>query len=621
MIKTTPSTESTGQFFLKEPMLPHAHSERNLSTLFHWYISGAILLNLLMMFFDGHGGDLGFWKDWVRQLGTHGYGQFNGNYPPGYVHWLWLTAKIYTFLQMPFEISPFLKFTTQIPVLLAHLLLIAIIYQLLKRYAVSRTHFHLAMAFTAFNPALLLDGPVWGQVDVIPVVPALAAILISCHERWRIWAFPLYCMSLLIKFQMISFSPVMGIIFLRHWKTHLKGGLLSLLLIPLAFLPALVTGNGIRAFELAYIEVLNQYGRTTMGAANIWILLTGNATPDTIVLFGISPDSFWAPLFTARRFGMICFAITIISLFLHAVYLLATGKFPKEAQAAASRLLFYAIACATAFFTFLPAMHERYIIPAVIMSLAYYAITPGRLLVPLALTFISTFNLLMTLGIKTSHMWPVISWLMLAICLYIILECLLPRNARKAMSNLFEKVATLPWLSAWVLVIALSWSAHLLYQRSYTHHAALSDNQKLLTEYTPVFQKQDYGHLQINKSINGNPLRVGGKRYATGFGTHVNSVIDFALPRGATNLTFIAGVDNEVETAKVSFQVWGDEQELWRSPVHYGSEKNLQPVEVDIRGIRRLSLRVNALKSISAGHVDWVNPVITFRDGSNPAQP
>lgn len=618
MIKITPEAESSeANLSTEQAPLPVFH-ERSFSTLFHWYLSGAILINLLVMFFDGHGGDLGFWKDWVRQLGTHGYGEFNGNYPPGYIHWLWVTAKIYTFLQMPFEVSPFLKFTTQIPVLITHLLLIGIIYQLLKRYSASRAHFHLAMALTAFNPALLLDGPVWGQVDVMPVVPALAAILISCHERWRIWAFPLYCCSLLIKFQMISFSPVMGIIFLRHWKTHLKGGLLSLLLIPLAFLPSIVTGNAIRAFELAYIEVLNQYGRTTMGAANIWILLTGNATPDTIVLFGISPDSFWAPVFTARRFGMICFAITIISLFLHAVYQLATGKFPKESQAAVSRLLFYAIACATAFFTFLPAMHERYIIPAVIMSLAYYAVTPGRALYPLALTFISTFNLLMTLGIKTNHMWPVISWLMLATCLYIVAVCLLPARAKHTLFAMFEKVVALPWLSVWVLLIALSWSGHLLYQRSYIHQPELASNQKLLAEYTPVYQKQDYGHLQINKSINGNPLTVGGKRYATGFGTHLNSVIDFALPRGATHITFIAGVDNEVETAKVSFQIWGDEQELWRSPIHYGSEKNLQPVEVDIRGIRRLSLRATALKSIGSGHVDWVNPIITFRENQKP---
>lgn len=581
--------------------------------IFHWYLCGAIVINLLLLFFDAHGGDQGYWQDWVRQLGTKGYGQFDGNYPPLYIHWLWMTAKLHDLLSLSYDISFFLKFVAQIPVLMAHLLLIAIVYQILKRYAASPAHFHMAMTLATFNPALLLDGPVWGQIDVIPVVPAVAAILISCHARWRIFTFPLYCLALLFKFQMIAFAPLMGLIFLRHWKIHLVGGLLGLLLIPLAFLPSIVTGNFIRAFELAYIEVVSQYGRATMNAANIWILLTGNMAPDSRLLFGIPAESPLAPFFTARRFGMGLFVVVMLALFFHSLWLLVRRRLPETGPGAASQLLLYAVIYATAFFTLLPSMHERYLIPAAIVAIAYYAVSPSRLAFPVALTFVSAFNLLMTLGVKTSYVWPGIAWLTLFILLAFLLDTLLPIRIKNPLYRALGKLVRIPLLSLWVLILSLATVGQMLYHTNYIHRVKLTEHQQLLTDITPRYHKQGYGKLEINKSVSGNSLRLAGKRYASGFGTHVNSVIEFDLPHNSEKLSFLAGVDDAVESTEVRFQVQGDGRVLWQSPIHYGSEKNLQPVELDITGVARLSLRAYAIKSINSGHVNWVSPVITHK--------
>ena len=48
----------------------------------------------------------------------------------------------------------------------------------------------------------------------------------------------------------------------------------------------------------------------------------------------------------------------------------------------------------------------------------------------------------------------------------------------------------------------------------------------------------------INKSVGGGPLKVAGKTYSTGIGTHSNSVIEYVLPPGFTKMKALAGLDN-----------------------------------------------------------------------------
>ncbi len=53
-----------------------------------------------------------------------------------------------------------------------------------------------------------------------------------------------------------------------------------------------------------------------------------------------------------------------------------------------------------------------------------------------------------------------------------------------------------------------------------------------------------YGNVNINQSINGQPLRVAGKTYPRGLGTHSTSVITYELPEGALRFKAIGGLDN-----------------------------------------------------------------------------
>jgi Gpi18-like mannosyltransferase len=592
--------------------LHRLYSNREYSALLQTYLCAAILGNFCMFFFDGHGGDIGFWMDWVKQLAAKGYAEFNGNYPPIYIHWLYLIGQLYNLLNMPVENNVFLKFLTQLPVLCSHLLLVSIIFLMLKQYAHNKLHFHTVMLLSALNPAILFNGPVWGQIDVIPVIPVLLALLASFSPKWRLVCIPLYTLALLTKFQMIAFAPVFGIIFFRDMKVHLIGIALSLVVIATAFLPSILSDNFLSAFKLAYIDVVKQYGRTTMGASNIWILLTGNAAPDTIVLFNINPQSFLAPLFRAKYFGILLFFLVCLGVFIKGMAKVISRDDAPLQKNRIGETIFYAMICCAAFFIFLPAMHERYLLPAVIVSLVYYTVAPNRGIYVLGFTFVSTFNLAMTLGIKTSSVWPAISWVMLAVFSYALMEFLFGKSWHKSAVSIWQKIVQTKYVSLWFLLSITSCTFFYLYKKNIIHTPTFEANQMLLTELRPDYAQQDFGRLQIHKNVRGEAITAGGKRYAYGIGTHAHSRIDYTLPDNVLSLSFIVGLDNAIESADVQFSVMGDNQLLWQSPIHYKVDKNLPTTEIDLRGITKLSLRISGLDSISNDHANWINPILTI---------
>jgi Gpi18-like mannosyltransferase len=608
------------QFTSIRDLSSETHSSIGIANYLQFYLCLAIIFNFGLLFWDGNGGDIGFWEDWVKQLSTNGYQGFNGNYPPIYIHWLHLVGQFYNYLQIPVENNLFLKYLSQIPILLSHLILIGIVYQILKRFYQNTWHFHSCMLLTALNPALFLNGPIWGQIDVIPLIPVLLAILVSTSARYRIFTFPLYTLALLTKFQMIAFAPVMGIIFFRHYKIHLIGCAISLAVIALAFLPSMIAGNFTKSFKLAYIDVLHQYGATTMGAANIWILLTGNAAPDTIILFGVNPDSPLAILFKAKNFGMISFFLVCLAVFLQGLGKLVENKLPTKNPENASQLFFYGMICTAAFFTLLPAMHERYLLPAVIASLIFYALNPGKIIYPLVLSFISAFNVAMCLGIKTASVWPAISWAMVAIFFYVLLELLFGKHWISIVRKAFNTTSGFKYAWLVVLMLGLTYMTHRLYNENRLEYPSLQANQLLLVDLPVAHYKQDYGQLNINKSVNGNRLTANKQRYAIGLGTHANSVIEYKLPANSKTLSLLVALDDEVESASVKFSVWDEEKLLWESKNHYGAEEP-EAAEIDVTGVAHLRLRVDGLNDISGDHANWLSPVLTLDTNSGASPP
>ena len=87
------------------------------------------------------------------------------------------------------------------------------------------------------------------------------------------------------------------------------------------------------------------------------------------------------------------------------------------------------------------------------------------------------------------------------------------------------------------------------------------------------YVEQEWGQPHANRSVDGHPLALGGKRFEHGLGTHANSVFRIALGGKAERFTATVGVDDEVgKQGSVVFKVIGDGKTLWESGVLRGGD-------------------------------------------------
>jgi hypothetical protein len=86
------------------------------------------------------------------------------------------------------------------------------------------------------------------------------------------------------------------------------------------------------------------------------------------------------------------------------------------------------------------------------------------------------------------------------------------------------------------------------------------------------------------------------------------------LPEGVEKLSFIVGIDDGVNHGEVIFSVLGDGKRLWRSSVIHGNRKQVEHGEVNLTGVKKLTLHVDAKGPNSYDHANWVNLIITFKN-------
>ncbi len=130
--------------------------------------------------------------------------------------------------------------------------------------------------------------------------------------------------------------------------------------------------------------------------------------------------------------------------------------------------------------------------------------------------------------------------------------------------------------------------------------------------------EQDWGDPQANKSVGGNGLSIGGRKFDNGLGTHANSYLRIQLDGNAKKFRAQVGVDDEEagQPAMVRFSVIGDGQTLWQSGMMKGGDAPEQ-ADVDLTGIKKLLLFVNnGGDSIDFDHADWADAGFVMAQGS-----
>jgi hypothetical protein len=137
------------------------------------------LIRLAGLVTPGHGGDLTAFVQWaegVARWGLDGYYAHGGdsNYPP-MLYLLWPLGVALNGAELAFAIRPL-----SIPFDLA---LGWLLYDVVARATGRERDGLLAAAFYLLNPAVLIVGPMWGQVDGMGALPMVASIVAVARGR------------------------------------------------------------------------------------------------------------------------------------------------------------------------------------------------------------------------------------------------------------------------------------------------------------------------------------------------------------------------------------------------------------------------------------------------------
>lgn len=122
----------------------------------------------------------------------------------------------------------------------------------------------------------------------------------------------------------------------------------------------------------------------------------------------------------------------------------------------------------------------------------------------------------------------------------------------------------------------------------------------------PVSATQGWGELQRNQTILENPLRIGGRNFVRGLGTHAPSRIVYDLRKEFRRFQAWAGASAE-SSATITFEVWVDGQKKWESRLMTPSDVP-ERVEVDVSGADRLELVVtDGGNGAISDHGNWAD--------------
>lgn len=330
-------------------------------------LGGALLLRLVLaLVTDGYPYDMSCFVAWGDKLAAEGPAAFYSegyfaDYPPGYLWVLGLVGAIRAALHIAYE-SKWTYFLLALVPSLCDCGLAWLVYRTAKRSSRGvKEHTALVLtAFTAFNPLMLFDTGVWKQIDGAFALP-LVLCFVLLEQRRYLPAAVLYGVALAIKPQALLFGPVLAVCYLaaitlekdrlRAFGRCFGGAALALLPPLLTGLPFFGVVQLIPKLIDKYTGTMSGYPYATINAFNWLAALGGNwKGKSDPALFGIS----W------QQLGCLNILLVTAGLAYFAARSVRGGWFSPLLLAA-----YYGIGI----FTLAHCMHERYMVPGVLLTL------------------------------------------------------------------------------------------------------------------------------------------------------------------------------------------------------------------------------------------------------------
>ncbi|MCE5222085.1 MAG: glycosyltransferase 87 family protein [Clostridium sp.] len=325
--------------------------------LFTLLAVGLLLRIAASTLMEGYSGDINLFKNWAstaaNSLSQVYLSARSADYPPLYIYVLALIGKI---AKIP-AINSYYVLMLKLPAIIADIITSYFIYRLGKKHFSRVVSIFLA-AFYIFNPAIFIDSTFWGQVDsFFTLLIVIAVFLLS--EKKIAASSAMFAVAVLMKPQGIIFLPILFFELVRERKVKnfiyaIVSAMVTALIIIIPF--SLNGQSPLWIFNL-YSKTISEYPYASVNGFNFFSLIGANYKNNTDNLF----------VFNYHTWGMLFIIVTtLISWF---VYI----KNNNRNFVSAIALLQIA-----GIFTFSVGMHERYLFPAVALSILAFICLKDR---------------------------------------------------------------------------------------------------------------------------------------------------------------------------------------------------------------------------------------------------
>ncbi|MCI6267623.1 MAG: phospholipid carrier-dependent glycosyltransferase [Clostridiales bacterium] len=312
----------------------------------------------------GYGVDMGCFGAWASRMAAVGPANFYEegyfcDYPPAYMLVLGALGGLANLFGLSFGTMGGEMLLKTVPIFCDILLALAVF--LVTDRAVGRRPALGMAALMALNPAYIITGACWGQIDSVLAVLLVALLLLARRGKWQA-AIPMFALAVLAKPQAGLLVPLGVAALLRdavkekETRKPIALGLLGgVLVTAVIVLPFSANQSSPLWIVDKYVETLSSYAYATLSTGNLMFLLGGNWTPNDQAVLG--------PI----TYGQLGMALMVLSFaFGIVVYLRGTGR---------KRLLLASAATMQLVFVLGSKMHERYILPALALLLLAFVET------------------------------------------------------------------------------------------------------------------------------------------------------------------------------------------------------------------------------------------------------
>ncbi|WP_147565901.1 glycosyltransferase 87 family protein [Clostridium tyrobutyricum] len=337
------------RLFINKKLKVSRRNNKKLSIVLLLCIGTLIRISLSTVM-EGYSGDMMLFNNWASSAAknfANFYSSANSSdYPPLYIYILFLIGKLTSISGLSLYYSILLK----LPSIIADIGTAYLIYRLVKKY-ISVESGLLLSVFYIFNPAVFIDSTLWGQVDSFFALLIVISVFLICEGK-AVFSSVIFTLSVLMKPQGIIFLPVLlfEIIRRRNIGLFIKCLISAIATTVVVILPFSSGQNILWIFKL-YSKTISEYPYASVNGFNFYSLIGANYKQSSSILF----------TFSYSTLGII--AIAAITLFAGYIYI----KNRNKSFAFAAALVQIA-----GVFTFSTGMHERYLFPALVLSILSY---------------------------------------------------------------------------------------------------------------------------------------------------------------------------------------------------------------------------------------------------------